>query len=427
MLVPSSIILMVYFCFYNYLVTSSMSESSPVPCDWYLSNFFGLLHINLHDSGAGFATAFFLYVMNSIIYANRYNLLPWVHITTSTRLAEESSDDYVVLTAPSKYLVNRLTQPELTQRGNISHPLIFNFSTDGLWNRYFSPILDYKPSMNCNIPFVELSGEAIDLMHYHETWSIRSWKYAYSSSQPWKKSDDAYDEEWTFENRFKANTIFTKYFRPLPKFQMPSIRLISEMKAKLQTSNFLTLGIHIRGSDKGAGRRLVPFEEFHEYAVKFLEALPLGRGAIFLATDDERYLSEVMSSNISSFVFRMNSTTLSSSSEPNFQIFMSKRDLVNSDVFSEIIMLSKCDYLIHAHSAVSEAAIFMNLKLHSNSVNLEYRNYSSRQFSPNKFAERVRDHWIRVQGLGNRPIHNHKNESGPHHRHQASNSGFFKI
>jgi hypothetical protein len=42
------------------------------------------------------------------------------------------------------------------------------------------------------------------------------------------------------------------------------------------------------------------------------------------------------------------------------------------DVLTDSLLLSKCDFLIKSNSAVSEFAIYFNLDLHNNSINLQY-------------------------------------------------------
>ena len=38
----------------------------------------------------------------------------------------------------------------------------------------------------------------------------------------------------------------------------------------------------------------------------------------------------------------------------------------------DILLLSKCEYLLHTASGVAESAIFFNFKLHKNGVHLEF-------------------------------------------------------
>ena len=43
----------------------------------------GILLISYADKD-GFATVFFLYILNQLLYAERHNLLPWIHLDSQT-------------------------------------------------------------------------------------------------------------------------------------------------------------------------------------------------------------------------------------------------------------------------------------------------------------------------------------------------------
>jgi hypothetical protein len=47
----------------------------------------------------------------------------------------------------------------------------------------------------------------------------------------------------------------------------------------------------------------------------------------------------------------------------------------NTEVLTDVLAMSKCQFLIHGYSAVSELAIYLNLDLHNQSVNLEDPNH----------------------------------------------------
>ena len=111
-------------------------------------------------------------------------------------------------------------------------------------------------------------------------------------------------------------------------------------------------------------------------------------GKIFLASDDVRFFSAFLKSNISQYIYSFNNTKLSGSAHAPFEIHARSRHTVNAEVLKDIVMLSKCDFLVHGHSAVSESAIYMNFKLHAQSVNIEY-NVSGRRFTPGGFRTYV--------------------------------------
>ena len=66
-------------------------------------------------------------------------------------------------------------------------------------------------------------------------------------------------------------------------------------------------------------------------------------------------------------------TTRVSKGTPNFKAHQSDQVRVAREVHMDIQMLARCDYLLHGASAVAEAAISLNLRLHWNSTHLEYK------------------------------------------------------
>jgi hypothetical protein len=207
---------------------------------------------------------------------------------------------------------------------------------------------------------------------------VRSWKYT-------ERDLDAFDEAWYLSKRKNGSTIVDQYIRPLPVFRSAADELMQRIKSATPRPT-LVLGVHARGTDKADGRRLIDIGEYVAYANAFLSALPASvAGKIFLATDDIRFSTAFSQSNISQYLFHFNQTKLSSSKVPTFKAYAKTRNVVNAEVLKDIVMLSKCDYLLHGHSTVSESAIYLNFKLHSQSVNIEYstagRRYTAEGFS----------------------------------------------
>ena len=48
------------------------------------------------------------------------------------------------------------------------------------------------------------------------------------------------------------------------------------------------------------------------------------------------------------------------------------------DVLLDALLLSRCDFLLHAASGVAEMAIYWNPRLHNDSVHLQYRKLRQR-------------------------------------------------
>jgi hypothetical protein len=152
----------------------------------------------------------------------------------------------------------------------------------------------------------------------------------------------------------------------------------------------IRLGIHLRGTDKGGGRRVTHPSAY----LPFVEAFAKAAGdsaVVFIATDDLTYLQDVMATWSRELLDKVvsfgNETIMSSSTTGTFENAV-VRHRVNQEVLRDILTLSTCHFLIHSHSAVSEMAIYWNLGLHERSVNVEY---ASTRISPAEFEALVHD------------------------------------
>jgi len=135
------------------------------------------------------------------------------------------------------------------------------------------------------------------------------------------------------------------------------------------------LGVHIRGTDKiassGSGRVVEP-DEYFDYIDSFLVAHP--ESLVFLATDSEAF-SKIMLNRytkvlVQADVLRSESNILWQD-QPNGVNYRKGRD-----VLMDVLLLSKCQFFIHAASSVSEAVFYFNMDLHNSSVHLQYNKES---------------------------------------------------
>jgi hypothetical protein len=131
-----------------------------------------------------------------------------------------------------------------------------------------------------------------------------------------------------------------------------------------------TIGVHIRGTDKDGsigGRKIEP-SEYYVYIDYLMKKEPDAR--IFLATDDPRYFAE--------FAAKYGRSCFSAEnilrSEAN--VFLDSKVANNykkgEDVLLDCLCLSKCHFLIHGSSAVSEFAFYFNPDLHFFHFDLQY-------------------------------------------------------
>ncbi len=350
----------------------------------------GIFQITSTDSFAGFSTVFFLYVINQIILAKRFNLLPFVHYET-TSIGRVVNEEYWT-TNNSKIQLNLSS---LSYMNSINNFLDFEIVLGNeeerkqnsviyeraLWTDYFEPITIYSPRLfkDCPVSLVKFSKSSarniVKAVHFHPE-SIKAYNYG--------KLNRAYGKESIFQMRLQASQIVESYFRPLAKY----LTQRESFRERIGYNNSLILGIHLRGSDKGDGRKKTVGSDYLPYIKSFLEALPPGSGKLFVATDDSRMLSFLHENNISNF-YSNNDVLRSDGNEANFNKFKSKLAVVNEHVFQDILMLSTCDYLLHGDSAVSESAIYLNFNLHYRSVNLDMKH----ETSPFQFKEQVQKQW----------------------------------
>ncbi len=114
----------------------------------------------------------------------------------------------------------------------------------------------------------------------------------------------------------------------------------------------------------------IALPNFFPYAQAFVEH---GGGSIFVATDSSLVIDEIRSrwpSDITSHVVYQVGTILSHNDTATFELGISHHR-INVEALTDILALSKCTYLVHGLSALSEAAMYLNPSLIERSINLE--------------------------------------------------------
>lgn len=349
-------------------------------CDGYK----GILHIQSGDKAAAAPTVFFQYVISQLIYADLHNLLPWIHLNnvsehvydtamhggvdSTLRIKSGMEVGWQRLEGGSGYHVYPAS-PFLKQ--DKLHTANYTVAGNGVWECYFEPVSDYcKSDKSCrDKPLVTMSYSHImpGLSNY-APFALRAWPYKFVPSLL-KPSANQTLQEWFEPMRIRANEIVHKYFR----FQ-PNILESVEPVMPANNTN-ACLGLHIRHADKaGFARQQVKLAEFLPYAETFLQH---GGDCIYLATDTQNVIIKVRQkwSHIQHYIKTQGdySVVRSKLQKPVYK--MANHDRVNFEVLLEIVALSRCRLLIHGYSAVSESAIYLNLDLHNNSVNLEDPNH----------------------------------------------------
>lgn len=359
------------------------------PCPLYR----GVLHIASGDKGAAAGTLFFQYVINQLIYAEMYQLVPWIHLNNITT---NVYDEEVHGVGSATITVAGIMQIPLTGRNNAtgSYPgrpyylakdmkeRTLTFRGTGVWKHYLEPVSAYNPEdPDCrSLPLATLSYDQLapGIQHY-APWAVRSWQYKtlpfYMKRQA-NKADPRL-KTWYEPQRVKAHEVVRKYFRFHPELHQEAESLVP--------NGTQCLAMHIRHSDKaGLARRKLKDEEFVPYVQAYLDN---GGDKVYLATDSSRVLEFVKQRDRWTFVgerlISPRGIVRSAVRKPVFR--QGNHDRTNREVLVEILAMSRCQFLLHGFSAVSESAHYLNINLHNNSVDLEDPDH----ITPEEFGKRV--------------------------------------
>lgn len=206
-------------------------------------------------------------------------------------------------------------------------------------------------------------------------WPIRQW---FNSDSPGKRTCedtdtcDRFNESLYQTWRLKAHAVVSRVHKPNARYRA----LVDEVWTALNPSGASpVLGVHMRGSDKRSGRIKIGPAKFWPYVESFVQRFPNGR--ILVATESVPYANEVRdhwnhSESAQGRMLMQPMHTRVEGRRGNF--YVHKQLAVAHEVFLDIQLLARCDYLLHGASAVAEAAIYTNPALHWRSTHLEYAN-----------------------------------------------------
>ena len=165
-------------------------------------------------------------------------------------------------------------------------------------------------------------------------------------------------------------------------------------KADAQWSQFLSgvgnsgvrvLGVHIRGTDKFLGMVCQP-DKYFALIDAYIAAHGNATVRIFLATDDTSFARVMVGRYGAERVLQQSGGALvrGTRAQPVWQKAQGGAAAVRkgTEVLLDAILLSRCDYLIKANSAVSEFAIYFNPKLINESYDLSIRDQPRPAWAP---------------------------------------------
>jgi hypothetical protein len=415
----------------------------------------GVLLIRQTDLLGGAGTALLQLVIGQLLYAHEHHLAPWIHLDNSSRVVydpvihgaraaapphgrrlQHQHERGVAATTQVRVVTNvtwikRPAQyrhfreavpgpPVLVEGGGMEEyqttleELVASTGTDGIWEHYFEPVNPHRrgcASSSVSAASASVGRAGFPLPHvtlplylitpglhgYSSTLATQAWRYDYLPSYVTQSHLPL--QQWLEPRRIRAHGAIQQYIRFRPHLRELARRVNPDCRLNSESS---CLGLHIRHSDKAAGRRIVPVREFLPYAKEFVRN---GGRSVYVATDSTLVWDEIQRDWPVSVTKRLrvlhiaSASTTASKKHPNHKIHRSSDqravfDLedapsdninnnnrghrhhhhhhdTNQQALVEILALSNCQFLVHGLSAMSEAAIWVNLDLHNASVNLE--------------------------------------------------------
>ena len=359
-------------------------------CDGYR----GIYHIEKGDIGGAAGTVFFQFVIGQILWAEKYNFKPWVYLNNVSYIVYDplvhgkgpgvkftmlEGPNITYIRRPGGHIKDYVPGPPEDMDALVEKK--YNFSGNGVWKSYFEPVSDFVPGdTSCrDKPLITMDlYQVTPGVHGFAEWAPRCWRYEYLPDYITKPHIPL--QEWLEPQRSIGHRVLKQYIRFLPHIREKA----ESFNPSCSLSSNPCLGIHIRQSDKAAGRRQIQTDEFLPYVTSFVES---GGSSIYLATDSTKVIDHIKKTWPADIQKRIRSMgddiVRSTNEEAVFDIGSHHR--TNTEILIEILALSKCQFLIHGLSAVTESSIWINLDLHATSVNLEDPDHSD----PAAFKEMV--------------------------------------
>jgi hypothetical protein len=207
-----------------------------------------------------------------------------------------------------------------------------------VWEYYFKPVTDLKYE----------HGDYIDY-----AYSVGQWTFYYWSLEQ--------------EKRDRAHALISKYV----KLNRPTREKVDAFYQK-NIAGKNTIGIHLRGTDKGGEEALVDAEQIVKIALEYANP-----STQFLIASDEYRLIQKMTALLPGRTVIHYNCYRSSNDQPIHRKPPSKAQL-GEDVLVEVSLLARCDMLVHTLSNVSTGALYFNNRMpHILVVNNEYRVFTS--------------------------------------------------
>ena len=360
--------------------------------DGACSGYDGVLHIAQGDVEGAAGTIFFLFVMNQLLYAEKHNLIPFIHLNDVSKYVY---DPIVHGSAPSSSatiargvnaswvnFVDPITKNRFSYAGRpvqIQKALsqeLYTVHGTGVWNNYFEPVsgFSFNDKSCTSLPLIGLTEkQIIPALHLFCPWSLRAWRYG--GLPDGLRRDDLSYQDWFAPMRKRGFQLIQKYVHVKPYLNDMVDKAMSRQDAQKRC-----LALHIRHSDKANRRKRIPVKSFlpfvQVYFTEHLGAMPSQNSFapyIYLATDSHHVIQEIQSTwpaNIVAHMHWQTAVVRSNDTTPVFTLTSSHHE-TNLQVLVDILGMSQCQHMLHGLSAVSEASHYFNPALHNQSINLE--------------------------------------------------------
>jgi len=176
--------------------------------------------------------------------------------------------------------------------------------------------------------------------------------------------------------RLKVSQVITKYIKIKPYIS----NIVNDFYTKYM-DNSVVIGIHLRGSDKGAEADAIKpidvINKAQEYA-ESVKNMTTGSSVKFLVASDEARLINFARKKLQGTVITYDGATRSTNGKPvhisdkDDKKEMGYRANLGRDVLVEVLLLARCQFFVHSQSNVSTAVIFFNPEL----IHFQFNGYA---------------------------------------------------
>lgn len=211
---------------------------------------------------------------------------------------------------------------------------------------------------------MQLDADFLWYLHAYDPEGIYNYPYGY-----YKSLSDGELDAWYARQRDSARRLLARYVRPKP-------HILAKVDAfwQAELAGHDVLGVHMRGSDKGAAdasarlSRIIEPDEYFPHIDRFIAETANPR--IFLATEQSQFVARTRARYGKRVVARAvtRTDTFGAVSNP-IQTPAGSGYLKGEEVFVDCLLLARSQRLLRCTSAVGEYAVYFNEGLQSLNLN----------------------------------------------------------